>query len=87
MTDRDDLVDAAYALLMAAILFVDLVGAMPPKVFVAMPEDLRDRMMRTCYQDSFDRLPQDVQEEARALVMADPAVVAARAIHLEGMTP
>lgn len=82
MTDieRNDLVDAAYALLMAAILLRDMAGAMHPTVFVAMPEDIRDRMMRTCYQDTFDRLPADVRDEARARVMADPAIVAARAL-------
>jgi hypothetical protein len=78
--ERGDLVDAAYALLMAAILLRDMAGAMPAKTFVAMPPDIADRLMWTGYQDAFDRLPADVRGEARARVLADPAVVAARAL-------
>lgn len=71
MSDRDNTVDAAYALLMAAILLRDMTGAMPRQAFVSMPDDIRDRMLSTIYQDAFDRLPRDVRYEARRLVMDD----------------
>lgn len=81
MTDeRENILSAACALLMAAILLRDLHGSMNPHVRAAMPADLRNRMQSTCYQDSFNRLPVDIQDEARALVLADPDVSAARSI-------
>jgi hypothetical protein len=78
--DRDDLVAAAYALLMAAILLADLQSSMRSDVQAAMPADLRNRMQATYCQDSFNRLPMNIQAEARALVLADPDIQAARSI-------
>jgi hypothetical protein len=82
--ERGDLVDTACALLLAAILLRDMAGAMPPKTFVSMPDDIRNRMLATVYQDTFDRLPGDVQAAARRRALADPDVVEARRIHEEG---
>ncbi len=83
VVDRDDLLRVAWALLMAAILLRDVTGAMPPAALVSMPPDIRNRMCASYYQDAFERLPTDVQDEARVLVFADPDVQNARAIHAE----
>lgn len=77
-TGRDVLVDAAAALLLAAITMRDLVSAFHPEAMATMPDDIRGRVTRPSYQGAFDALPADIQEEARALVLADPDVVAAR---------
>ena len=81
---RADLVQVGYALQMAAILLRDLDGAMPPEVRASMPADLRNRMGAPFYQESFYLLPEDVQQEARALVQADPDIQAARAVDAGG---
>ncbi|MFJ8054933.1 helix-turn-helix transcriptional regulator [Streptomyces sp. NPDC096142] len=77
-TGHAELVDAAAALLLAAITMRDLASAMPPAVFTSMPDDIRGRVVRHSYQGAFDALPADVQAEARAMVDADPDVIAAR---------
>jgi predicted DNA-binding transcriptional regulator AlpA len=73
-----ELVDAAAALLLAAITMRDLASAMSPAAFAAMPDDIRGRVVRPGYQGAFDALPEEVKVEARALVDADPDVIAAR---------
>ncbi|MCY0921853.1 MULTISPECIES: hypothetical protein [unclassified Streptomyces] len=78
MTEHDALVDAAAALLIASITMRDLADAMPPQFMAGMPDDIRDRVVRPGYQAAFDALPEQVRREARALVDADPAVIAAR---------
>lgn len=75
---RDDLVGAAYSLLMAAILNRDLLCSMHPSVQMAMPRDIFNRLSHYHFQESFDRLPEDIREEAQALVMADPDIIEAR---------
>ncbi|WP_240812566.1 helix-turn-helix domain-containing protein [Streptomyces sp. DASNCL29] len=77
-TGRAELIDAAAALLLAAITMRDLASAMPRAAFASMPDDIRGRIARPVYQGAFDALPADVQAEARALVDADPDVIAAR---------
>ncbi|MBQ0827685.1 helix-turn-helix transcriptional regulator [Streptomyces tagetis] len=77
-TDRAALIDAAAALLLAAITMRDLASAMAPAAFTSMPDDIRGRVMRHGYQQAFDRLPADVRAEAHALVDADPDIIAAR---------
>lgn len=77
-TDHAALVDAAAALLLAAITMRDLASDMPRAAFASMPDDIRNRITRHSYQGAFDQLPADVQAEARALVDADPDIVAAR---------
>lgn len=74
------LIQAAYALQLAAILLGDLDGAMHPTVRGAMPDDLRNRMQSSIYQDSFDKLPASVRRGAKGLIDADPNVRAARRI-------
>jgi hypothetical protein len=76
---RGELVFAAHALLMAASALDDL-SHMDARIRAAMPADLRDRMQATYYQDSFDRLPEDIQAEARALALADPDIQTARGV-------
>ncbi|MDT0567903.1 hypothetical protein RM704_10545 [Streptomyces sp. DSM 3412] len=76
--ERAALVDAAAALLIASITMRDIAGAMPPAAFASMPDDIRGRVTRPSYQGAFDQLPPDIQAEARALVDADPDIVAAR---------
>jgi hypothetical protein len=78
--DRAVLVDAAAALLIAAITFRDIVSAFDPRALAEMPDDIRGRVTRPDYQNAYNRLPADVQAEARALVDRDPDVIAARAI-------
>ena len=80
MSERDVLIDAAAALLKAAILHRDMMGAMPPSFYASMPEDIRNRLGATYYQDSFDQLPSDIQDAAIALLDLDPDVKAARII-------
>ncbi|GAQ52086.1 helix-turn-helix transcriptional regulator [Streptomyces acidiscabies] len=75
---RAEVIDAAAALLLAAITMRDLASAMSPVVFASMPDDIRGRVTRPSYQGAFDALPEDVKAEARALVDADPDVIAAR---------
>ncbi|MFG2780799.1 GIY-YIG nuclease family protein [Streptomyces prunicolor] len=75
-----ELVDAAAALLLAAITMRDLASAMSPAAFASMPDDIRGRVVRPGYQGAFDALPERVKVEARALVDADPDVVAARSL-------
>jgi predicted DNA-binding transcriptional regulator AlpA len=75
---RAELVDAAAALLIAAITFRDIVDAFDPRALAEMPSDIRGRVTRPDYQEAFDRLPADVRSEARALVDADLDIVAAR---------
>jgi hypothetical protein len=70
---RGEVVFAAHALLAAAALLDDL-SHMAPEAQAAMPDDLRDRMDPTYYQESFERLPEDIQVEARALAKADPDI-------------
>lgn len=77
---RAELVEAAAALLIAAITFRDIVSAFDPRALAEMPEDIRGRVTRPDYQDAFDRLPADVQADARALVDVDPDIVAARSL-------
>lgn len=77
-SDRDAQVDAAAELLMAAITMRDLVSAMPPAALAGMPADIRGRVTRPTYQDSFDQLPAEIRADARALVDADPDIIAAR---------
>jgi hypothetical protein len=74
----DDLKDTAWLVLMAAVLLRDMAYAMPPRQFVAMPEDIRNRMTATYYQDTFDRLPEDIRRQAQQRLLADPDVQAAR---------
>ena len=77
----DTLRDVGGAALYAAILARDVVGDAPAKVFAAWPEDIRARLMWTGYQDSFDRMPAEIQDAARSDVLADEWVVKARSIH------
>lgn len=83
MTDqeREVVVDAACALLKAAILFRDLAEAMPVRAFADMPSDIRGRMLSYEYQEAFDQLPADVRQEAQRQAMADPLIQQARGIH------
>ncbi|MFD8805595.1 helix-turn-helix transcriptional regulator [Streptomyces sp. NPDC059597] len=74
------LVDAAAALLLAAITMRDLVSDMPRPAFAAMPDDIRGRVTRPSYQEAFNALPRDVQAQARAIVDADPDIIAARSL-------
>jgi hypothetical protein len=76
-------VQAAYALLMAAILNRDLVGAMPPAAYQRMPGDIKRRLNSHIYQEAFDALPEDVRVAAEALTLADPDVAEARSIDAE----
>jgi hypothetical protein len=76
---RGEVVYAAHALLTAAALLNDL-SHMPPEIRAAMPADLRGRLLATYYQDSFNRLPEDIQAEARALALADPDIQTARTL-------
>lgn len=78
-------VQAAYALLMAAILNRDLVGAMAPRAWESMPRDLRRRLQSHMYQAAFNALPEDVRVAAEALVKADPDVTEAREIDARGV--
>lgn len=80
MDDRSD-VFAAYALLMAAILNRDIVGAMPPAAYRGMPDDIRNRLESSIYQAAFDALPEDIRREAQRLVDRDPDILDAREIH------
>jgi hypothetical protein len=73
-------VQAAYALLMAAILNRDIVGAMPRGAYLVMPGDIRRRLESHIYQTAFDALPEDIRAEAQELVRCDPDVTEARAI-------
>ncbi|NUP52337.1 MAG: AlpA family phage regulatory protein [Catenulispora sp.] len=77
-SSRTELVDAAAALLIAAITFRDIVSAFDPQALAEMPDDIRGRVTRPDYQEAFDRLPVDIRAEARALVDADPDIIAAR---------
>lgn len=77
---RAELVDAAAALLIAAITFRDIVSAFDPRALAEMPADIRGRVTRSDYQEAFNRLPVDVQAEARARVDVDPDIVAARSL-------
>lgn len=76
---RGEVVFAAHALLTAATLLDDL-SHMDARIRAAMPADLRERMQAGYYQDSFNRLPEDIQAEARALALADPDIQAARTL-------
>lgn len=78
--DHATLVDAAAALLMAAITLRDIASAMPPGVLAACPSDIADRLMSHRYQAAFDALPARTREQARQAVDADPAIIAARQI-------
>jgi hypothetical protein len=80
---RAALVDAAAALLTAAITFRDIVSAFDPRALAEMPPDIKGRVTRPDYQQAFDRLPADIRSEARALVDVDPDIVAARAVGSE----
>lgn len=82
-TARAVLIDAAAALLIASITFRDIVSAFDPRALAEMPPDIRGRVTRPDYQEAFDRLPVDIQSEARELVDRDPDVIAARAIDQE----
>lgn len=79
MTD-DPVVTAAAELLLAAITMRDLASAMPHALYAAMPDDLHQRLVHHGYQAAFDALPHDVQAQARAVVDANPAVIAARGL-------
>jgi hypothetical protein len=63
---------------------MDLMGAMPVKVAVAMPPDLLNRCTSHSYQSAFDALPPAIRDQARAQALADPDVQAARAIDAAG---
>lgn len=76
--DDDTLIDAAASLLHAAILLRDFASAMPPRMQMSMPEDLSNRLWHTRYQDSFERLPDEIRAAAQAEVEADPDLIAAR---------
>jgi hypothetical protein len=82
--DRDVIVDVAAQLLMAAITLRDITDALPPDVMAGCPPDIADRLMRHYYQHAFDALPADIQAEARAIVMTDPAIIAAREVDARG---
>jgi hypothetical protein len=77
-------VQAAYALLMAAMLNRDIVDAMPRGAYASMPGDIRRRLESHIYQTAFDGLPEDVRMEAELLAYGDPDVVEARRIHARG---
>ena len=87
MSSTEDEVRAAYALLLAATLMRDVLGAMPPAALVGMPRDIRSRMQPGIYQAAFDGFPPRVRHEAREMFDADPDVIEARAIHERGTTP
>jgi hypothetical protein len=74
------IVDAAAELLKAAMLLMDLMGAMPIKIQIAMPPDLLNRCMSHGYQSAFDALPAEIRARARAQALADPDVQDARRI-------
>jgi hypothetical protein len=76
--ERTVMIDAAFALLMAAITMRDLVSAMPPAVYKAMPDGLRGRMARPDYEQAFEQFPPDIRAVARALVEADPDIIVPR---------
>lgn len=80
-TEHETLVDAAYALLMAAILIRDMAGAMPVEFVIGMPEDIRNRFYASCYQDAFDQLPADIRAAAHVRVSSDPDIQRARTLH------
>ena len=83
MTEREAIVAAASSLLRAAILLRDIVSAAPGSLLQGMPEDISMRLIATQYQDTFDRLPEDVKVEATELAMADPWLIEARRIDAE----
>jgi hypothetical protein len=85
--DGDGVVEAAAALLHAAILLRDIASAMPMSVRVRMPEDIAGRLYHYRYQAAFDGLPADVQALARAMVEADPLHQEAKRIDAEGRGP
>lgn len=75
-----DAVNAAAALLMAAITFRDLCSALHPDVLAAMPDDIRNRVNNHRYQDAFDNCAPQIRLAAHRIVDADPDIIAARAI-------
>lgn len=81
---RAELIQAAYALQMAAILLRDLDSAMTPRVREAMPADLRNRMQDHCYQEAFYGFPEDIQASANMMVASNPDIQAAKRIHAGG---
>ncbi|MFJ8163825.1 hypothetical protein ACIRBY_23260 [Streptomyces sp. NPDC096136] len=80
MTEHDAFVNAAAELLIAAITMRDLADAMPAATRASMPDDIKGRVVRHGYQAAFDALPADIRIAARAIVDADPDIVAARQI-------
>lgn len=78
MTDHDALINAAAELLIASITMRDLLDAMPNATRAVMPADIKGRVDTDRYQAAFDALPTNVQDDARALVDADPHILAAR---------
>ena len=78
-----DAVNAAAALLMAAITFRDLCSALHPEVMAQMPDDIRNRVQHHRYQEAFDSYPQRIRIAARQIVDADPDIIAARNIDNE----
>lgn len=83
-SERQDLIQAAYALLMAAVLLRDLASAMPRATLESMPMDIRARMFAPYYQEAFDSLPADIKAHAERLVRNDPDVIRAREIDSQG---
>ncbi|MFJ6616662.1 hypothetical protein ACIQOW_03635 [Kitasatospora sp. NPDC091335] len=83
-TERDTTVDAAAALLLAAITMRDLATAMPPQVYAAMPDDIRNRVDTHDYMTAFDALPQDIQLAARQVVDTNADIRQARRIDAQG---
>lgn len=75
-----DAIDAAAALLMAAITFRDLCDALHPEVMAAMPDDIRNRVSHHRYQEAFDGFSQRIRLAAQRIVDADPDIIAARAL-------
>ncbi|MEU1284925.1 hypothetical protein [Kitasatospora sp. NPDC005856] len=82
-TDREASVDAAAALLLAAITMRDLAAAMAPHVYAAMPDDIRHRVDTPDYTAAFDALPQDIKQAARRIVDTNPDIRRARRIDAE----
>lgn len=78
-----DAQDIAVALLMAAITYSDLCEALHPKILVAMPPDLFNRISHHRYQDAFNRLPERIRAAATMEVLADPDIIAARQLDAE----
>ncbi|MFE6500756.1 hypothetical protein [Kitasatospora sp. NPDC057738] len=79
-TEYDASVDAAAALLLAAITMRDLANAMAPQVYAAMPDDIRHRVDTPNYMSAFDALPQDLKQAARLIVDGNPDIRRARRI-------